>query len=314
MARGPRPGAPDSSISLVEGPWTHRMVRANGIALHVAEVGTGPLVLFLHGFPQFWWTWRRQLVDLADAGYRAVAVDLRGFGGSDKPPRGYDAPNLAADMAQLVNSLGEDDAMVVANDLGGLLGWTMAANHPRVVRSLAVIGAAHPLRLRSAIGRDGDQRHASAYALRTFQVPRRPETLLTRDSLYVRQLFDTWTGPRWRGTPGYVNDVERYAEAMRIHPVAFCASEYFRWLARSLVRPDGRRFADALRAPISAPVLHLHGDFDTCVLPSTAQGSGQYVTGPYEWRVLDGVGHYPQNEVPELISGELVRWAKQHGG
>jgi pimeloyl-ACP methyl ester carboxylesterase len=312
MARGPQPDPPDSAVALVDGPWTHRTVRANGIALHVAEAGTGPLVLLLHGFPQFWWAFHRQLADLADAGYRAVAVDLRGFGASDKPPRGYDAPTLAADIAALVTSLGESDAMVVGSDLGGLLGWTMAARHPRVVRSLVLLGAAHPLRLRAAIARTAGQRHASAYALRTFQIPRRPEALLTRDSHWVRELYDTWTGPRWRGTPGYVADVERYAEAMRIHPVAFCASEYFRWLVRSLVRSDGRRFAASVRNPITAPVLHLHGDFDTCVLPATAQGSGRYVTGDYEWRVLDGVGHFPHNEVPELISGELIRWAKLH--
>jgi pimeloyl-ACP methyl ester carboxylesterase len=288
------------------------MVRANGIALHVAEAGTGPLVLLLHGFPQFWWAWRQQLTDLADAGFRAVAVDLRGFGASDKPPRGYDAPTLAADMAALVDSLGESDAMVVGTDVGGLLAWTMAATHRRAVRSLAIVGAAHPLRLRTAIARDRTQRSASAYALRTFQVPRWPETLLTRDDSYVRGLFDTWTGPRWRGTPSYVDDVTRYAAALRIHPVAYCASEYFRWLVRSLPRGDGRRFAESLRAPITAPVLHLHGDFDACVLPSTAQGSGQYVSGQYEWRVLDGVGHFPHNEVPELVSAELLRWAKLH--
>lgn len=312
MAYGPLPAGPDSSTVLIDGPWTHRTVRANGIALHTAELGTGPLVLLLHGFPQFWWTWHRQLVDLADAGYRAVAVDLRGFGASDKPPRGYDAPTLAADMAALITSLGESDAMVVGSDLGGLLAWTMAAKHPQVVRSMVLLGAAHPLRLRSAVARNSEQRRASAYALRTFQVPRRPEQLLARDSRWVRQLYDTWTGPRWRGTPGYVADVERYAAAMRIHPVGYCSAEYFRWLVRSLPRADGRRFAQDLRTPITAPVLHLHGDFDTCVLPSTAQGSGQYVTGDYEWRVLDGVGHFPHNETPELISGELIRWAKLH--
>jgi pimeloyl-ACP methyl ester carboxylesterase len=312
MGFGPLPGAPDSSVVLVEGPWTHRVVRANGIALHVAEVGTGPLVLLLHGFPQFWWAWHRQLIDLADAGYRAVAVDLRGYGASDKPPRGYDAPNLAADIAGVITSLGESDAMVVGTDVGGLLAWTVAATQPRAVRSLVLLGAAHPLRLRSAIRRDRAQRHASGYALKTFQVPRRPEHLLARDSFWVRELFDTWTGPRWRGTPGYLDAVERYAEAMRIHPVYYCAAEYFRWLVRSLPRADGRRFAESLRAPITAPVLQLHGDFDTCVLASTAQGSGQFVSGAYEWRVLDGVGHFPHNEVPELVSGELVRWAKAH--
>src|SRR3954470_14332170 len=314
MGFGPLPGAPDSSIVLVEGPWTHRVVRANGIALHVAEVGTGPLVLLLHGFPQFWWAWHQQLVDLADAGYRAVAVDLRGYGATDNPPRGYDSPTLAADMAALVTSLGESDAMVVGTDVGGTLAWTMAASHPRVVRSLVILGAAHPLRMRHELrlGAGPRQLQASAYILRTFQVPRRAENLLSRDPTWVRALYDRWTGPRWRGTPGYVHDVARYAEAMRIHPVSFCAAEHYRWMVRSLIRTDGRRYAEALRAPINAPVLHLHGDFDPCVLPSTAQGSGQYVTGQYEWRVLDGVGHFPHNEVPEHISGELLRWAKMN--
>lgn len=308
-----RAAAPDASIALIDGPWTHRTVRANGIALHVAEAGTGPLVLLLHGFPQFWWAWHQQLTDLADAGYRAVAVDLRGYGASDKPPRGYDAPTLAGDIAALVTSLGEDDAMVVGTDVGGLLAWTMAANHAQVVRSLVLVGAAHPLRLRSALARrDGAQRRASAYAWGSFQVPRRPEALLSRNAHYVRGLFDRWTGPRWRGTPGYAADVERYAEAMRIHPVAYCAAEYFRWLVRSLPRPDGRRFTESLKAPVAAPTLQLHGSFDTCVLPATAQGSGQYVAGEYEWRLLDGVGHFPHNEVPGTISGELVRWAKLH--
>ncbi|MCW2523648.1 MAG: putative hydrolase or acyltransferase of alpha/beta superfamily [Frankiales bacterium] len=302
---------PDDSFVLIDGPWTHRTVRANGIALHVAEVGTGPLVLLLHGMPTFWWTWSQQLLDLADAGFRAVAVDLRGYGASDKPPRGYDATTLAADIAQLVTALGERDAVIVGNDVGGLLAWTVAAQAPEVVRRIAVLGSAHPLRLRRAILTDrAGQRHASARTWATFQVPRYGERLLTRDDVFVGSLLATWAGPRWRHTPDFEASVARYAEAMRIHPVAHCSLEFFRWAFRSVPRPDGRAYAASMRAPITRPVLQLHGDFDTCVLPSTAQGSSRHVLADYEWRLLTGVGHFPQQEAPEAVSAELIRWAK----
>lgn len=303
--------SPDDSVVLVNGPWTHRTIRANGIALHVVEAGEGPLVLLLHGMPTFWWTWNRQLIDLADAGYRAVAVDLRGYGSSDKPPRGYDATTMASDIAQLVTALGARDAVIVGTDVGGLLAWTVAAHHPHVVRRIAVLGAAHPLRLRSAVlSAHGAQRRASSYALTTFQVPRYGERLLTRDDVFLRQLFDSWSGPRWRGTPSYVSAVGRYAEAIRIHPTAHCSLEFFRWAVRSLPRPDGRAYAASMRQPIIRPVLQLHGDFDGCVLPATAQGSSRHVSADYEWRLLTGVGHFPQHEAPERVSDELIRWAK----
>src|ERR1700753_4091434 len=138
MGRGPARRALDDSIVLIEGPWTHRTVRANGIALHAVEAGTGPLILLVHGFPQFWWTWREQLIDLAEAGYRAVAIDLRGYGASDKPPRGYDAPTLGADLAATVTALGEREAMLVGTGIGGSLAFTAASLHPRVVRRLVV--------------------------------------------------------------------------------------------------------------------------------------------------------------------------------
>src|SRR5258708_16304067 len=114
-----------------DGPWSHRSVSANGARFHVAETGDGPLVVLLHGFPQFWWTWRRQLGSLASAGYRAVAVDLRGYGGSDKPPRGYDLVTAASDPAGLIRSLGEANARVVGHDRGGSLAWREAPHFPQ---------------------------------------------------------------------------------------------------------------------------------------------------------------------------------------
>src|SRR6201995_2001070 len=135
------------AVVQIGGPWAHSSVSANGTRFHAAEAGDGPLVLMLHGFPEFWWTWRHQLAVLPEAGYRAVAIDLRGYGASDKPPRGYDPPTLAADIAQAVTALGERDAMLVGSGVGGTLAFTVAALHPNVVRRMFVLAAAHPRRM-----------------------------------------------------------------------------------------------------------------------------------------------------------------------
>jgi pimeloyl-ACP methyl ester carboxylesterase len=304
----PGDGPPDATSVLLPGPWTHRDISANGVRLHAAELGEGPLVLLLHGFPQFWWTWRHQLVALAGAGFRAVAPDLRGYGASDKPPRGYDLPTLSADVAALVRALGERDAVVVGHDWGGLLAWTTATLHPRSVRRLVVFSMAHPRRLRTGMWADRRQRHASAYALR-FQLPRLPERRLTRaDDDPVAELLRRWSGPDWVSTADFAEAVERYRSAARIPQAAYGAMEYHRWAGRSQLRPDGLRFARRMAAPVTAPTLQLHGELDACVLPSTAEGSGRYVAGAYEWRTLPRVGHFPQEEAPDAVTTALLSW------
>src|SRR5688500_19491456 len=140
----------DASLALVDGPWEHRFVAANGARFHVAEQGEGPVVLLLHGFPQFWWAWRHQMQVLADAGYRACAMDLRGYGASDKPPRGYDPSTLAADVAGVIRSLGARDAVVVGHGWGGLVAWTVAVAAPGQVRRIVAVSMGHPRRMRLA--------------------------------------------------------------------------------------------------------------------------------------------------------------------
>jgi pimeloyl-ACP methyl ester carboxylesterase len=296
--------AADSAVQ-IHGPWTHRTVSANGTRFHVAEAGDGPLVLLLHGFPEFWWAWRHQLVSLPAAGFRAVAVDLRGYGGSDKPPRGYDLVTAAADAAGLVRALGEANAVIVGHDWGGLIAWTLAAYYPKVVRRLAVVSMAHPLRMRSAVFTDPrGQGRRSGYAL-GFQLPLRPERQLARDgAAKVGRLLDTWSAPGWPDP-----EVTRvYQRAMRIPQVVHSALEYQRWFVRSTVRTDGLRYARRMRVPIQAPTLHLHGAVDSCVLPQTARGAGRYVDGAYRWRVIDGAGHFPHEERPDVFDTELTGW------
>jgi pimeloyl-ACP methyl ester carboxylesterase len=294
----------DASI-YVEGPWSHRTVSANGTRFHIAESGDGPLVLMLHGFPQFWWTWREQLASLSQAGYRAVAADLRGYGGSDKPPRGYDLVTAASDAAGLIRSLGEANAVVVGHDWGGLIAWTMATYFPKVVRRLAVVSVPHPLRLRAAVLSDPlGQGRSSGYAL-GFQLPLLPERqLLKDDAQRVGRMLSTWSGPGW---PDQQTE-QRYRAAMTIPSVAHSALEYHRWFVRSRLRPDGLRYARTMRAPIQVPTLHLQGSLDTCVRPTAARGSGVHVEAPYRWRLLDGAGHFPHEELPERFDVELRSW------
>jgi pimeloyl-ACP methyl ester carboxylesterase len=300
---------PDPSVVRVSGPWTHRDVSANGIRLHVAELGEGPLVLLLHGFPEFWWSWRHQLTALAEAGYRAVAVDLRGYGDSDKPPRGYDGWTLAGDVAGLVKALGERRAHLVGHAWGGLLAWTVGAMHPRVVRSVSALSAPHPLALRRAIRKHPRQQgRASGHVFR-FQTPVYPERWLTADGAQsVARLLHAWSGPKWTVAPEFDEVVRRNRQAMLVPGVAHSALEYYRWGVRSQLRGDGRRFAEAIDRRLEVPVLQLHGAIDPIMLESTAHASALWLGPRSKYRSLPEVGHFPNQEAPHTTSRLLTEF------
>jgi pimeloyl-ACP methyl ester carboxylesterase len=304
---------PDPSTVRIDGPWRHRDVHANGIRLHVTEVGEGPLVLLLHGFGEFWWTWRHQLTAIADAGFRAVAVDLRGYGDSDKPPRGYDGWTLAGDVGGLIKALGEPRAHLVGHAWGGLLAWTVAAMHPRLVHSIGSVSAAHPLALRREIRRTALHRKATNQAralghVFRAQVPIAPERWLTRDgAATIEILMRAWSGPQWTVQPGFADVVARYRSAMTVRGAAHSALEYYRWAVRAQLRGEGRRFTEEMRREITVPVLQLSGAADPCILPGTVRASARWAHGRVETTLLDGIGHYPHQETPAVTNRALVR-------
>src|SRR6202034_4035095 len=158
--------APDPSVTRIDGPWRHLDVHANGIRFHVVEAlsqdpapaTSRPLVMLLHGFGSFWWSWRHQLRGLTGA--RVVAVDLRGYGGSDKPPRGYDGWTLAGDTAGPIRALGHTSATLVGHADGGLVCWATSVWHSRQVRAIAVISSPHPAALRRSALTRRDQGRA----------------------------------------------------------------------------------------------------------------------------------------------------------
>jgi pimeloyl-ACP methyl ester carboxylesterase len=293
-----------NEVIRADGPWTHRDVAANACRFHVVEAGEGPLVVLLHGFPMFWWTWRHQLRSLADAGYRVVAMDLRGYGGSDHTPHGYDPLTLAGDVAGLIRTMGEVDAVVVGPGPGGLVAGTVAADHPEVVRGLVAVGMPHPARLRQAFTSDPRQRRLAAYML-GFQRPFVPERQLTQnDAALVEDFLRRWSGSAWP-------DAETalvYRAAMLVPNTAHCSVEFHRWAVRSIPRRDGRRFQTAVAVPVAVPVLQVHGAVDPAVLPSSVDGSEAYVAAAYTRVDLPGVGHFPQEEDPGALDAVLLPW------
>ena len=304
--------ADPSTVVEVPGPWQHRHVAANGARFHVAEAvpvaGDAPLVLLLHGFPEFWWSWRHQLPVLAEAGYRAVAMDLRGYGGSDKPPRGYDPVTLAGDVSAVIKALGERRAVLVGHGWGGYVGWATAALHPREVAGLCSVSAPHPRTmlslLRSRAGRVGLS-HVLA-----MQVPFLPERRLSRSSSsYVAEHLRAWSS-RESSFPDE-EAVARYGEALSLWPAPHCALEYHRWLVRSRLRADGRRFDALMEPPVTAPVCLVTGADDRVLTARVRQRSVGRVAGPVEDHALPGAGHFPHEETPAAFDAVLLPWLAQ---
>lgn len=289
---------------------------ANGIRLHVAEAGSGPLVVLLHGFGEFWWCWRHQLLTLAEAGLRAVAVDLRGYGDSDKTPRGYDAWTLSGDVAGLVRALGEPRAHLVGHAWGGMLAWTTAALHPRVVSSVSVLGTAHPLALRSAISRtalrrrNANQARALGHLFR-FQLPMAPERALVHDNAAaVELMLRDGSGAEWPDSPDFTDTAATLRQAMLVPGVAHSALEYYRWAFRAQFRGEGRRFIEAVDARVRVPVLQLHGEADPVVLPETARASAPWLGPRSRFESLPGIGHFPHLECPDRTSAAMLHFLR----
>ena len=291
---------PDGSVRdvLIEGPWRHRTLTANGIRFHLATglsfTRDRPLLLLLHGLGQFWWAWRHQIPALDAAGLSVAALDLRGYGASDKTPRGYRQDVTAADVSGVVRSLGFSTACVVGHDWGGIAAWSTAAYAPEQVNAVGVVAAPHPRRF---------PWRSMGPGLAFFQLPILPERLMmARDSEYV-----AWLLRRRAADPAFLaaDEVRHYRQALRLWPSPHCALEYLRMFGRDQVRAAGRAYRRALATPVRVPVLTLRGEDDRLV---PAGSMLPYPLAAHRHLEIPGAGHLPHEEAPDAVSAALVDW------
>ena len=276
-------------------------VTAHGLRFHTVSEGPpdGRLVLLLHGFPEFWYSWRHQLPALGACGLRAVAPDLRGYNLSDRPRgvRAYDLDLLAGDIAALVGALGADQADLVGHDWGGAVAWHTAAHHPQRVRRLAVLSCPPPAALAQALLRDPGQRRRSAYMF-FFQLPYWPERRL--GGARLRDWIRSWAG---RGDVFSEEDLDRYVEAFAQPGALSAALNYY----RAAFRRSFRTLRERPR-PVEAPTLVLWGQTDRILGVDLLRGLDRFVAGPLRVEVVPGAGHFVQQEAPEAVSRLLCEF------
>jgi pimeloyl-ACP methyl ester carboxylesterase len=280
---------------------THREARVNGVELHYVEAGEGPPVVLLHGFPEFWWGWRRQIPALVEAGFRVVAPDLRGYNLSGKPPgvRSYRLELLVEDVAGLIRHAGEGRAHLAGHDWGGVVGWYLAMRHPGAVDRLVVANAPHPAVFAREVWKP-DQMLRSAYA-GFFQLPFLPEaTLRAGDFALLERIFRN--GPLRPGV--YTKeDIRLYKEALSRPGALTAPIHYYRAFARYGPPPVRR---------IATPTLLIWGERDRYLVNRLLEGVEAWVPNLQVERIPDA-SHWVLADAPERVNRLVVDFLRGGG-
>lgn len=270
---------------------SHRAT-VNGAELHYVEGGRGPLVVLVHGFPEFWYSWRKQIPALIGAGFRVVAPDLRGYNESSKPQHvdDYRLTTVATDIGALIEQLGEP-CVLVGHDWGGFVSWLVAMMRPELVRKLAVINTPHPVPFAREVRRSKRQKINLAYQL-FFQPPLIPELLMP----IVLPLLLRSAGRFSR------QEIREYKQAWRPFATRRAMANYYRALRR-----NRRELRQHIR-PIEVPTLLIWGEREPVFRRETTEGFDEYVPNLRIVRIANA-GHFAQTDEPEIVSSLLVEFA-----
>ena len=264
------------------------------VKLHYVEAGAGPLVVLLHGFPAFWYSWSEQIAPLVKGGFRVVAPDLRGYNLSSKPGAftDYTADKPAADIAGLIRELGAESATVVGHDWGGSVAWTLAMNNPEVVDRLVILNAAHPRKLNE--GLKSPQQLKRSWYFFYFQFPRLPERRARRGNW---KFFKGFLDAR---TPYTEQELARYTEAWSQPGADKAMIDYY----RAAVRLGSKQKV----LPITAPTLVIWGQGDRYLGPTLAEPHKEDVPNLDRVVRLPNASHWVHRDEAERVNELLIEF------
>lgn len=268
--------------------FTDRYADNNGVNLHYMAGGDGPLVVFIHGFPDFWYTWRHQLGPIAET-HSVAAMDTRGYNLSDQPAEEdrYDIGLLVDDVAAVIANEGRDSAIVIGHDWGALTAWNLAALRPDLVERLCIINMPHPSNVAAALTSTGSEQAIGLAYTDDFRKPG-SETLFDPAGLAD---FMAHGDPETRA---------RYLEAFERTSLR-AAMDYYRQNSRD-------RGGSARLDPIVVPVLQFHGLDDPAFPASSLNDTWSHLANTWTLVTIPGAGHWPHHDRPDLVTSTIVNW------
>ncbi|HET7876784.1 MAG TPA: alpha/beta hydrolase [Methylomirabilota bacterium] len=287
-------------------PWQHRTVEANGLRFHLVTQdppgdGRAPLVMLLHGFPEFWYSWRHQIPALARAGFSVAAPDLRGYNDSDKPEgiEAYRISNIVEDVAGMIRALGRERAVIVGHDWGGAAAFAFAMMRPEMTSRLCVLNSPHPACFARELQRGNLRQLQKSWYMFFFQLPEAPERLMSQDNFRALKAMAYDNARKGTFTR---TDLARFIEAFS-RPGALTGA--INWYRASFRRglPPVRELPK-----IAAPTLIVWGDRDHFLGADLIRGMRGHFSGRFHLARLRGVSHWVQQEAPGRVNELLVRF------
>ena len=277
-------------MAVLEETWQHDYIITNGVKLHYVTQGEGPLLLMLHGFPEFWYSWRHQIPEFAKD-YKVVALDLRGYNESDKPPQqsAYGMSEFIKDVEGVITGLGYDRCVLVGHDWGGMIAWFFAYAHPEMLERLILLNIPHPAKFAQGL-RTPQQILRSSYTL-FFQLPVLPELLIQwSDYQALESAFKGMAINKNAFTPA---DIQAYKDAASRPGALTAMLNYYRNAFPMMLRDDW--------SVLQVPTLMIWGEEDTALGKELTYGTQAYVRD-FQIRYIPNCSHWVQQEQPQLVN------------